>query len=129
MTGEEQDIQRQIQKALGTLCFIEDRPITRRRPKLKEVMDDGELDLHRAVWMTLAFCFDLVRRLEYSYLALRPFGEFADPKIVSRMSEENRRLDELGQDYHALAEALEEMIITLAEETVDDHDALRDQIL
>lgn len=125
MTREEQE----IQKALGTLCFIWDWPITRQRPKLKALRDAGELDLQGAVWMTLAFCFDLVRRLEYSYLALRPFGELADPGIVSRVSEENQRLAGLGQDYRALAEALEEMIITLAEETVDDHDALRDQIL
>ncbi|MBW3552510.1 MAG: hypothetical protein KY466_03315 [Gemmatimonadetes bacterium] len=125
MNGEEEE----IQKAIGTLCFIQDGPITGQRNKLKAVMEDGELDLDRAVWMALAFCFDLVRRCEYSYLALRPFGKYADREIVSRMSEENQRLADLGQDYRALAKALEKMIITLAKETVDDHNALRDEIL
>lgn len=111
---------------LRIICVVLDRNQHLQTPKLASV-EPGSID---AYYMLAAFCFDLNRKLYYTYKAARAmFPESApfptDAKSIAReVKRDNDTVAEAGQDWKDTAEALERVMLRLFKEINEDHERL-----
>jgi hypothetical protein len=92
------------------------------RPKLARVeAGTAEFD-----YMLATILFDLVKKNALIHKALRKYILHADPDLTRRVLADVRSLEPLEQDYQALAQATESLMLQAIEEVADDHILLGD---
>jgi hypothetical protein len=108
----------EIERSLGNLCLIADRPITHLRRKLPQV-EPGSAE---SFYLCAAYCFDLQRKLEYTYIALRQFAGRADPRLARRLEADESVLNAKGLTWKQRAQRAERIMLKLYREIGQEHD-------
>lgn len=123
-TDDPSSLQR-LREALTLVGLGLDGPMLRDRPKLDTVSPDSE----EFLYLVAAYAFDMARKAEYCFLATQAIIEeeldedTLSPEarsLAATIKEHNEELDQLGEDWKARAECLEEIIRGLYEEDMEE---------
>jgi hypothetical protein len=109
----------EIRSALGALCVLSEGSVHKLRPKLEGV----DPNTPEAFYMLAAFCFDLSRKLDYIFLAMRRFAEETHPAFARRVLSDNG--EAYGDpDWEATARRTEEVFLRVLREIHEEHERL-----
>jgi hypothetical protein len=112
-------------RALGTMAAVLDIIPTTNREKLSRV-DAGTAQFD---YMLATLVFDLVKKNAMLHKALREFALQADPDITRQYVDDIRAIEELDQDYEALAHLTESQMLRSISETMADHMTLAEMVV
>jgi hypothetical protein len=113
-----------IERALGSVCLIMDRPITMPKRKL-DVLRPGS---DESYYMLAAYCFDAARKMEYVFKALKPFAERGDPNLAKEIKDHNDQLNAPGLTWEQRANLAESIMIDLFGQIGAEHNALLNKV-
>lgn len=102
---------------LGDLAMIFDIIPTFERSKL-EAVEPGTPEFD---YMLATLVFDLVKKNALAHKVLRGFLLHADPEVTRVVLKDIRDLEDMGQDYEALARATEKRMLEVVGEIAHDH--------
>jgi TPP-dependent indolepyruvate ferredoxin oxidoreductase alpha subunit len=104
------------------LCQIVDDSHHHEGPKLKTVNPNSP----EAFYMLAAFCFDLSRKLDYVFLALRRFceGAHTDKRFARRVLRENEEVYRSRDSWEQAARDTEKVFLRVMREIRNDHQRL-----
>jgi len=104
-----------IEAVLGTLYVLGQGPVRGFTGKLDSVK--GPKD-HEAFYLVAAYCFDLMRRLEYLIKVARPFFDRVPPDLSVRFMLDSEKIN-APDTWKGRAEAAEKVMLDLLKESSD----------
>ena len=113
------DVKR-IRRALGTLCIVVEGSEHKKRGKLESV----RMNTLDTFYMPAAFCFDLSRKMDYIYLAMREFVEDANTDIAKRVLNDNGKAYKDNLTWEESAQETERVFLNVLREIHDEHERL-----
>ena len=114
-----------MQKALGSLSLVGDKPVKTFSPKLQSTEPGTDND---PLYLALTYCFDMMRRMEYIFIATKGFALQGDPELARQIRADNRILNEDGPTWKQRAEAAETIMLTLFGKIETEHNDLLNQV-
>lgn len=108
--------------ALGAIANALDGWPKKTSKKFKGLDPRSDEAYHKLV----SYVLEIARKLEYVYLATRPFALEVDPALAARIKGDNARLEKYTDNWRAYAEEAETILIELIGKTHDDHDKILD---
>jgi len=108
-----------VNSALGAMAIIVDQIPKMSSNKLKGIKPGSD----EAFYLLAAYCFNLSRKLEYFFLALREYAPEAERAVVQRLQRDREELVKVGSEWKSIAEKEEELMRRIFDEIKDDYDA------
>ena len=109
---------------LGDICLAVDSWPFRQRSKLGSVGDSAEARFY----MLATYCFDAARKLEYVFKATKPYALMANRELAREIKRDNEAIAAAGEDWKAMAQATEKVLIRLLGEITREHDELLNRV-
>ena len=87
---------------------------------LTKKLQSVEIGSPDSVYMVAAFCFDLVRRMQYMYRLAQPFAELIPPETAREILADHETINGAGLTWRERAERAEEIMLRLHGELAEE---------